>query len=236
MPARGRAEPEDFHDGIITGLVVRRGHGDRVRVHLDGRIAFDLSAEVADRAGLRVGDLLSAQDQQELRLLDTPYRAHERALRLLAVRDRSERELSSRLKQAGFEPAVAEETVGWLRGLGHLDDRRFAADYAAEKRRSGWGSRRVRSELAGRGIERSVIDEVLRDLEGEAAGADEGANALMQTVRRRFSPQFLADPDAAERRLAGFLGRRGYDWDTIHRMAETMRAEALAERSPSSLP
>ncbi len=54
----------------------------------------------------------------------------------------------------------------------------------------------------------------------------EGADALEQTVRRRFSSQFAADPQAAERRLAGFMARRGYDWDTIGRMARTLRAEA----------
>jgi SOS response regulatory protein OraA/RecX len=50
--------------------------------------------------------------------------------------------------------------------------------------------------------------------------------ALEQTVRRRFGAQFAAEPQAAERRLAGFLARRGYDWDTIGRLARTLRDEA----------
>jgi len=206
-------------------------------VHLEGRLAFDLSAVVVDRAQLRAGDALSADRQRELLEQDAPYRARERALRFLGVHDRSQREVEMRLRQVGFLPEVIGQTVVWLKSLDYLDDRRFAEAYAAEKQRTGWGTRRIRAELTGKGVDRSVIDEVLEiQDEAEATGAREGADALEQTVRKRFSSQFASDPQAAERRLAGFLARRGYDWDTIGRMARTLRAEAAdaASAKPGS--
>ena len=241
MPAPKRTDPVVLRDGAITALVVRRGQADRIGVHLEGRIAFHLSAVVVDRAGLRAGDPLSADRQRELLEEDEPYRARERALRFLGVRDRSQREVDTRLRQVGFLPEVIGETVVWLKSLDYLNDRRFAAAYASEKQRIGWGSRRIRAELAGKGVDRSVIDEVVEIQDGAgSAGAMEGAGALEQTVRRRFSSQFATDPQAAERRLAGFLARRGYDWDTIGRMARTLRAEAadaeVAEPGSSSVP
>jgi regulatory protein len=232
MPARGRAEITTFCDGVVTALVATRSQVDRVNVHIDGRFAFGLSSMVADRAGLRAGDPLDAERQRELVEQDAPYRARERALRFLGVRDRSRREVEVRLRQTGFAPGVIGETVTWLAGLGYLDDRRFSAAYAAEKRRTGWAARKIRVELAGKGIERSVIDEVLElQEEVDAAGERQGEDALQQTVRRRFASQFATDPDAAERRLAGFLARRGYDWDTIGRMARALRAEAAGAAS-----
>jgi regulatory protein len=205
-------------------------------VYLDGRLGLDLAAVVVDQAGLRCGDRLSADRQSELSELDVPYRARERALRLLGLRDRSRRELERRLHQAGFSPEVVAETLLWLSDLGYVDDRRFAGAYAAEKRRTGWGSARVRAELAGKGVERSLIDEVLADTEPPPGGRLQGEDVLEQLVRRRFSAQFAADPDDAERRLAGFLGRRGYDWDTIGRMTRMLRAEAMGEGRTSSIP
>ena len=80
-------------------------------MHLDGHRAFELSSLVADGAGLRAGDLLTAERQQELLGQDAPYRARERALRLLALRDRSVREIEVRLRQAGFEAGTVDETV-----------------------------------------------------------------------------------------------------------------------------
>lgn len=51
---------------------------------------------------------------------------------------------------------------------------------------------------------------------------------MLTTVRRRFGAQFVTDPETAERRLAGFLVRRGYDWETIGRVARALRLEAGA--------
>jgi regulatory protein len=228
---RRAGQPPAFRDGVITALVAHRRQGDRIAVHLDQRFVFDLAAVIADRAGLRAGDHLSAERQRELYEQDAPYRARDRAVRLLSVRDRSRSEVEIRLRQAGFEPDVVAETLTWLSGLGYVDDRRFAATYAAEKRRVGWGARHIRAELAGKGVGRSIADEVLAAQEesetsGSASGADEGMVALEQTVRKRFAAQFVTDPEAAERRLAGFLARRGYDWDTVGRLSRMLRAES----------
>ena len=51
----------------------------------------------------------------------------------------------------------------------------------------------------------------------------------MVLVRRRFGAQFATDADAAERRLTGYLARRGYDWETIARVSRELRAEAGGE-------
>jgi regulatory protein len=236
MPGNRRSDPPEFHDGVITSLVARRGQADRVGVHIDGHLAFDLSAVVVDRAGLRAGDRISAGRQRELHLEDAPYRARERALRFLGARDRSEKEVEMRLRHAGFDAAVIGVTLGWLRDLGYVDDRRFAAAYSAEKRRTGLGPRRIRAELAGKGIERPIVDEVLELADGGSDAVEAGSDALEQLVRRRFASQFGIDPDAAERRLAGFLARRGYDWDTIGDMARKLRAESAAGPSSPSIP
>ena len=61
------------------------------------RPGSDLAAETALRAGLRVGDELQPADLARLDREDTAYRCKESALRLLAYRPRSERELRQRL-------------------------------------------------------------------------------------------------------------------------------------------
>lgn len=256
MPGRRQNELPDLHDGEVTALVARRGQAERIAVHLDGRRAFDVSAVVADRAGLRAGDHLTADRQQELIHEDAPYRAQEKALRLLCLRDRSRREVETRLRQAGYDGGVVAGTVEWLAGLGYLDDRRFAAAYAAEKQRSGWGPRRIRAELVAKGVERPIVEEVLAPIEdlctapeddGQGGGescrgfrAGESRTAvedtLLRTVRRRFGAQFAVDPVVAERRLSGFLARRGYDWETIGRLVQRMRSETAAGPEYPSIP
>src|SRR5262245_44347618 len=79
-------------------------------------------------------------------------RAWQHALRLLAARDRSEHEVRSRLAAHGDSPAVIGATVRRLRRLNYLDDARVAREAAAAAQRHGRGSKRVRAELAAKGV------------------------------------------------------------------------------------
>lgn len=246
MRGAKRRTPKPAQDGVITGLVRRRGDAERITVRLDGSPAFDLAARLVEREGLHVGDRLPAEVQERLVCEDQPFRARQTALRLLAYRDRSAKEVEARLRSAGFDPGLVAPVTSWLRDLGYLDDRRFASRYLAEKAKAGWGPQRIRAELARRGVERTVIDEVVaeqqehevvvagpfEDGSGEAALAGAvGEEAALVLARRRFAAQFITDPQGAGRRLTGFLARRGYDWETIARIERLLRSEAETQRA-----
>jgi regulatory protein len=221
-----RTAPAPPGDGVITALIVRKGRSDRIAVYLDGGFALELAAVLVDQAGLRRGDLLTVEARDRLIEDDAPYRARSRSLRLLALRDRSRGEVESRLQTLGFAPKVIAGTVEWLQGLGYLDDGRFATSYAADRLRAGWGERRVRAELRRKGVDQDLVEAVLEAGGVNAQAAAEGADSLLATARRRFGAQFASDPQGAERRLAGFLVRRGYDWDTVGRVGRALRLEA----------
>lgn len=212
-------------DGVITRLTPKRSRSDRVTVHLGGSAAFDVAAGLVDRAALHVGDALTMEDQKRLLEADAPYRAREKALALLAVRERSRHEIELRLQRAGFEPGVVADTLGWLEGLDYLDDRRFVERYVSEKLANGWGERRVRAELLRRGVERRVVDEGVGALTEKGAGAQD-LEMVTALARRRFGRQFAVDPETGKRRLAGFMARRGYDWDAIRTVTGVLASEA----------
>ena len=228
MQARRPRQAGFCGTGVITSIAVKKGYSDRVAVRLDGELAFDLAAQVAAEAGLHVGDLLSEDTQEHLLCLDAPFRARNKALALLTLRDRSRRDVEIRLKTAGFDPEVISVTMNWLEGLGYLDDERFVAGYVSEKLRGGWDLQRIRAELLHKGVERRLIDEHLgserEDL--SVATANEGLEAVTALTRRKFGRQFRDDPATAARRLSGFLARRGYDWDSINAVAQILTREA----------
>ena len=168
-PKRASAEPPV--GGTITSLVAKRGATDRLVVYLDGARAFELAVPIADAEPLRARDHLDAREVQRLIEKDAPYRARERALKFIAVRDRSCHEVESRLSRAGFDAEVVAGAIAWLRDLGYVDDQRFAAHYVAEKLRGGWGDRRIASELGRLGVDRHVVTEALQ--EAEAAFRDD---------------------------------------------------------------
>ena len=144
-----------------------------------------------------------------------PKDVHERALGLLAVRQRSGRELERRLLAAGFDADAVADELGRLEGVGLIDDEAFAravAEHAFTRRKS--GRRAVASALAAKGVSPAVAGAVLDDLGGDAD--DDRADEL---ARARAVRLVGVPPDKAFQRLAGFLMRRGHSPEAARRAA-----------------
>ncbi len=130
---------------------------------------------------------------------------HERALGLLAVRQRSRRELERRLVQAGFERDEVDAEMARLESVGLLDDEAFARAVVESRMGSRGESRRaVAVKLSQAGVDREVASAALDEApEEEQARADR----LAETRAGRVAG---LDPATGFARVSGFLMRRGY--------------------------
>ncbi len=146
---------------------------------------------------------------------------HERALGLLAARQRSRAELERRLVGAGFGADEVSAELRRLEQVGLIDDRAFARAVAERSvTRRGEGRRVLARRLATAGVARSITDQVLEDLETD----DESERALALAGSRVTRLGGLSR-DKAFSRLSGFLMRRGYAPDVARSAAR--RALAL---------
>jgi regulatory protein len=133
--------------------------------------------------------------------------ALDRCYRYLAHRDRTELEIRGHLERAGIEAGAVDDAVRILTELDYLDDARFAARFAQDKRElEAWGAERIERRLIALGVDREHIRPALADPE---AGTElERARALLH---RRF-PAPLSDRRSRDRAL-GVLLRKGYEPD-----------------------
>ncbi|MBI2987128.1 MAG: regulatory protein RecX [Deltaproteobacteria bacterium] len=141
---------------------------------------------------------------------ENPEPAFDCALKFLSYRARSEKEVGKKLVQLGFSEKTVAATIDKLRALHYLNDETFAREWArgrAEGR--GYGPLRER-ELRQKGIERSMIHEVVREAFGQGEGKDK-ARALLE---KRFHGKDLGDREILSRAVA-FLQRRGYSSSMI---------------------
>jgi regulatory protein len=139
---------------------------------------------------------------------------HERALGLLAVRQRSRRELERCLVQAGFERDEVSAELVRLERVGLIDDAAFArAVVESRMGRRAESRRAVAGKLAQAGVATDVAVEVLDEA---AEDEDERAQRLAATKAARMAG---LDPQVAFQRLYGFLARRGYSSDVARRAA-----------------
>lgn len=209
----------------ITAIVANPRHAGRYAIVVDGKTYATLGIDALERLQLAVGGSVEGRGDaiaDEAAALHT----YDRALNMLAARARSSRELERLLVRKGEEPRHVRAAIDRLQAAGFLDDAAFARQ-VARSRLSGGGrsARRVRQELARKGVERSVADESVRDVVDDE-GIDERALAVAAAEKKLRALRGL-EPDVRRRRLYAFLARRGFAPDAIRHATDHL-GEALS--------
>ncbi|MBS2028349.1 MAG: RecX family transcriptional regulator [Deltaproteobacteria bacterium] len=143
-----------------------------------------------------------------------PPSALDQALRWLAVRDRTEGELRLKLKRKSYPADQIAAALERLRGLGYLDDARFARGRAeALLSRGRLGPRGVESRLLAAGLDRELISTAVRN-----AMATRDELSLARAALARRHPEAPGTPDRKLRSKAvRFLLGRGFSSDVVSR-------------------
>ncbi len=198
---------------IVTRLVTQSRNKRRVNVHLDDAYAFSLADTLA--ATLFVGQALDEATIAQLIAQDTYQRGMDKALRLIARRPRSQHEIDEALRRADFPPPVRERILARLHEMDYLDDKHFARWWV--ENRTTFNPRSLgalRQDLRQKGVAGPIIDEVLADL-------DDAELALAAGRKRAYRWQHLAQ-DAFEKKMVGYLQRRGFSFPLARQVAQTL--------------
>ncbi|MBM4445870.1 MAG: regulatory protein RecX [Chloroflexi bacterium] len=193
--------------GVITALRVN-GKKKQVSVFVDGSFSFSIGDEVAVTAGIKVGQHLSAEQIKELKQVDIFQNCFEAALHYLGYRPRSEAEVRQRLHRRGFNDEVVDKVIIKLKERSLIDDEAFAQYWKDSRQSFRPRSRRlIKLELRQKGVASETANEVVADLDDEAAAYRVGLRKA----------RVLSGSDHSEfrRRLVGYLRRRGFDYGTI---------------------
>ncbi len=217
-------EPErDLRPGAVTRLAQQKRDAERVSVFIDGAFAFGLALDLVARAGLCKGQVLSVDEQQALLDDEERLRAKAAALDYIAYQARTEEEVRRKLTRKGFAEAAAEEAVARMQELGYLDDEGYARAYTRGRLAGrGHGPQRIRNDLRRRGVAPKTIDAVL----DEVVEADDLRETALRHGRKRWL-RLASEDDPRKRRkkLSDFLVRRGYGYDLVREIVETLEAE-----------
>lgn len=84
------------------------------------------------------------------------------ALRWLARRDYSKKEIAQKLKAKHYASEHIEPVLTQLIAMGYLNDLRFAEHYLHWRKERGYGPLRISTELRIRGISEEMIAEVIK--------------------------------------------------------------------------
>ena len=138
----------------------------------------------------------------------TADEVREAALRLLARREHSRKELGWKLEARHWPAELVIPVLDRLEGERLLSDARFTEVFVWSRRERGYGPLRIRAELRERGVDETLVEAAL-----EGGDAEWGGRAR-ELCRRRFGDKAPANWDERARR-GRYLAQRGFSSEQI---------------------
>lgn len=191
----------------VTVASVRRVHGRATLTLSTGETLVMPRAMLRERPYR--GGMPFDREAFDAFLRDRAYSfAVDKAIGLLAMRARTEKELRDALRQCAYPEAAIERVLARMDEAGYVNDADFAGQWAASRVSRGMGARRIRMELRRKGVDADEID-------GALSALDEGdmLAGAVKAARKAAAGKDLSSP-ADRQKVIAALARRGYDFST----------------------
>jgi len=201
----------------ITALKMQVRDKDRVNVFVDGKYRFSLDITQVAELGIKTGSEYTEEELVELENESQFGKLYTRALEYALTRPRSQREMRDYLyrktrdtptKEGGLRKGVSKELTDRvfdrLIAKGYVDDEKFTRFWIENRNlRRGTSFRRLKAELAAKGVSGGIVDEFLE--KSERQELDELRKVVAKKAIKYDDPQ----------KLIGYLVRQGFRYDDI---------------------
>ena len=197
-----------------------------VVIHFDNDEKLIINLEVFIKSGLKKGMGVSSDRFSFLVDENRRYYVKLRAIRLLARRPHSEKELRTKLYQKKYEKEMITEVIDELKEKELLDDYKFAQIFTEEKMRTKlWGEKKMKGELIKKGISRELIEQIIEEKFPEGNKLNDAITLAEKKIKT------LLHKNLEKRKLAekiySYLSSRGYDYETSKEAVEKVLNESL---------
>nr|WP_254072000.1 regulatory protein RecX [Rathayibacter sp. VKM Ac-2857] len=156
-----------------------------------------------------------------------PEQIADRIVRGLSRKSLSVAEVEARLYTEGVAEKDAIDILERFARFGYLDDYKMAESLVLQLReRKKLGRSSIMQELRARKLDPDAIATALDEFDG-----DDEYRTAMELARKRLPSLRSLSDEVAERRLTGFLARRGYAGALVQRVVrETVRKPGSSVR------
>lgn len=204
----------------ITSIEPQKKRTSRYNIFLDGKFAFGLSEQAIVESGLKKGKILTPDKIENILKKEEFSKLQDIAIHFLNYRPRSEKEIRDHLtkkisQREGIKFHEAQESpligqiIAKLRRYKFINDLEFAKWFVESRIRSHQkGLRIINLELKLKGIEKDIIEKVLKNVDSEQDLAIKVASKKLKKWQK------LSDLDF-KKKLYQFLLSRGFGFDTV---------------------
>ena len=186
---------------------------NRVNIYVDDKFYCSLDISQVVDFSIKIGRKLSDAELAELKRASDFGKFYARALEYVLMRPHSIKEIRVKNRktgeyqtkvQEGCDPSLVPLVLKRLEERGYLDDYRFAELWVENRSiKKGISPKKLRNELARKGIGQSIIEEVL-----QKSSRDE-RDELRKVITRK------ANRYADRQKLIQYLVRQGFNYSDV---------------------
>lgn len=226
----------------LTAVTEQQNNKDRLNIYIDDSFAFGLPLSVYVDHGLKVGQDLSAEEIEDLKIAGAFHQAYDRALTYLSGRPRSAQEMRTYLRQRLLyrhpdyqersssgelevfkeeQNRMVEKIVAKLIVSGYINDVDFAKWWIANRREfKPRGKRLLLLELKTKGISNADIEEALTTPSETGHFSSErleySETEAAKTLANKYFRKIANLPHAEQKqKLSRYLAGKGFEWDVV---------------------
>ncbi len=193
----------------ITVIKQQLKNPQRVSVFVDEKYSFSLSLDDLVVHKINKGMELSAEDVKQFKKISDDGKLRARSLEWLLNRPHSIREFKDYLYRKKADPELAAALVTEFVAKKYLDEHKFGQWLIELHQRRGKSNRAIKAELFKKGLDRELIDELMR------AGEEGEQQRLAALVaKKRQASRYKNDPQ----KLVQYLLAKGFNWQDVKKV------------------
>lgn len=194
----------------ITKIERQKKRSNRYNIFLDGEFAFGLYDDTILKYGLRTNDEIGDEKINEMRKADEYIFGKNVAYKFLSYRQRSEKEIRTKLKEKKIQTGTIEKVIEYFKELKYLNDEIFSKTYLQNQLiNKPAGKRLLKMKMLEKGISKETADKVLKENYTEEEELS-SAKLLLTKYKKRIKQK---DEREIKRRCFQYLISRGFDFD-----------------------
>lgn len=190
--------------------ISQQKRSSRINIFLNDQFAFGLSKKTLVDFNLYNGKFLDEKEIAKILEKDQFTKALEKSFRLLGIRPRSQKELEKKLKEKDFAPEIIKKVIIKIKELGYLDDKKFAKAWLESRKFFHKGKYVVQRELKEKGVAEEIVKKTI-----SAYTSKDELTSAKEIAQRKINSYKNLDKYSKKQKLAQFLARRGFSWETI---------------------
>lgn len=199
----------------ISGIEKQKKDKQRYNIFIDGEFYTGLYEDTVFKFGLRSGDEIGEKEIEEIKIYDEFNFAKTCAYRFLAYRQRSKKELISKLKLKKIPMSAITKVIELLEEQKYLNDEDFAENFVKEKiKNKPSGKRTLIFKLQEKGISKEISEEVT----SKNYSTEEEYEAAGKVLKKYISKGRFKNEFDKKSKCFRHLISKGFDFETANRL------------------